>query len=361
MPEMPFTNSRINHIRQALSNWYEIHKRDLPWRDIKDTYKIWISEIILQQTRVNQGHNYYIRFIKRFPDIKSLAEADEQGVLKYWQGLGYYSRARNLHKTAQIILQKYNGSFPTTFKEIISLPGIGEYTASAICSFSYNQPYATVDGNIFRVLSRLFAIDTPIDTTIGKKEFNEIAQQLLDKRNPGLHNQSIMEFGAIYCIPKNPDCINCVLKEFCKAYNLEIAHQLPVKIGKTKVTNRYFNYFFVKQGDYTFLRKRTKKDIWLNLYEFPLLETDKAADLNEILKSEFLVELSGNKNIEIEGPVTSFRHILSHQVINAVFYTINIMTPENTDLENYQKIRLEDLKRFPVSRLTEMFLEKTHI
>ncbi len=235
-------------IRQILKDWYEQNKRDLPWRNTKDAYKIWISEIILQQTRVNQGYNYYLRFIERFPNVKSLAEAEEQEVLKHWQGLGYYSRARNLHKTAKSVISEFNGKFPLHYNDILSLSGIGEYTAAAISSFAYNQPYAAVDGNIFRVLSRLVANETPIDTSKGKKEFTGIAKKLLDKNNPGTHNQAIMEFGAMYCTPKNPDCENCPLKEFCKAYKLNVVELLPIKQGKTKVTNRYFNYFFIKKN-----------------------------------------------------------------------------------------------------------------
>ena len=349
--------SQILYIRQILKDWYLIHKRTLPWRDTHDPYKIWISEIILQQTRVNQGYEYYLRFIERFADVKSLAEADEQEVLKYWQGLGYYSRARNLHKAARTIVSNFNGKIPKTYDEVLSLSGIGEYTASAICSFAYNQPYATVDGNIFRVISRLTANDTPIDTTKGKKLFTEIAQNLLDKKNPGLHNQAIMEFGAMYCTPFSPDCENCPLKIYCEANKLNIVSHLPVKQGKTITSNRYFNYFYIKNGEYTYLQKRTKKDIWQNLYEFPLIETDLAMDLHELVQTEKFNQLFGEYEINIEKVGSPVKHILSHRIIYAVFYTI-IINRESEIIQRFEKLPQNELNQFPVSRLTEMFLER---
>ncbi len=345
-------------IRQILKDWYEQNKRDLPWRNTDDAYKIWISEIILQQTRVNQGYNYYIRFIERFPNIKSLAEADEQEVLKYWQGLGYYSRARNLHKAAKTVVSKFNGKFPIAYPDILSLSGIGEYTASAISSFAYNQPYATVDGNIFRVLARLSADDTPINTTKGKKIFTDLATNLLDKKNPGLHNQAIMEFGSMQCTPASPACELCPLNMYCEAYRLNMVTQLPVKQGKTKVTNRYFNYFFIINNGHTYLQKRTDKDIWQNLYEFPLLESEKAMSLKEVLESEFFTQLFCKKDITVNSTSKSFRHILSHRIIHAEFYTIVVKEIESENLRNYQKIKLEELSHYPISRLTELFLEE---
>lgn len=344
-------------IRQILQDWYEQNKRDLPWRNTDDAYKIWISEIILQQTRVNQGYNYYLRFVERFPDVKSLAEADELEILKYWQGLGYYSRAGSLHKAAKTVVSKFNGKFPENYKDILSLSGIGEYTAAAISSFAYNQSYATVDGNIFRVLSRLHANETPIDTSKGKKEFTELAQNLLDKNNPGLHNQAIMEFGAMYCVPALPDCDNCPLNEHCEAYRLNIVTQLPVKQGKTKVSNRYFNYFFIKNGGFTYLQKRAKKDIWQNLYEFPLIETSGAVDLSELVQTADFKKLFEDVEISIEKTSRMFRHILSHRIIHAVFYIININV-ERKEIRDFEKILINELERYPIARLTELFLEE---
>ncbi|MBV5343686.1 A/G-specific adenine glycosylase, partial [bacterium] len=274
-----------HNISKALTNWYNQNKRELPWRDITDPYRIWISEIILQQTRVNQGMRYYLRFVERFPDVKTLAVAEEDEVLKYWQGLGYYSRARNIHKTAKIITEKHKGIFPKNHSDILLLKGIGEYTAAAICSFAYNQPYAVVDGNVFRVLSRVFGIETPIDSTSGKKEFTQLAEKLLDKKEPGLHNQSIMEFGALQCVPVQPDCGVCPLQTVCKAYSLNMADKLPVKATKTKVRERFFNYFYIEYQDKIFIQKRSEKDIWQNLYELPLVESDKLFETNVIDKN----------------------------------------------------------------------------
>lgn len=350
------TTIQIQKIREILQNWYEVNKRTLPWRETTDAYKIWISEIVLQQTRVNQGFEYYLRLIKRFPDVKSLAEADEQEVLKYWQGLGYYSRALNLHKAAKKIVSEFKGEFPKTYKDIISLSGIGEYTAAAISSFAFNLPYAAVDGNIFRVISRLTANETPIDTTIGKKVFTEIAQNLLDKNKPGLHNQAIMEFGAMHCVPSNPDCGNCPLKEYCEAKKLNLVVQLPVKQGKTKVTNRYFNYFQIKSGEFTFLQKRTKKDIWQNLYEFPLIETDSPFDFSELSQLSEFQSLFENTEFQVEKISKPIKHILSHRIIYANFYNINIVG-ENDALGKLEKIRRSDMHQYPISRLTELFLE----
>ncbi len=347
---------QIRKFQEKLQFWYETNKRILPWRETKEPYKIWISEIILQQTRVNQGFEYYLRFIERFPDVKSLAEADEQEVLKYWQGLGYYSRARNLHKAAKKIVSDFNAQFPKTYKDIISLPGIGEYTAAAISSFAYNLPYAAVDGNIYRVLSRISANDTPIDTTAGKKVFTEIAQNLLDKLQPGLHNQAIMEFGAIYCTPANPDCENCPLLDFCEAKKLNLVQQLPVKQSKTKVTNRYFNYFFIQNSESTYLQKRTKKDIWRNLYEFPLIKTDGEMDFSSLVQTPEFKTLFENTDYHVKQISKPFKHVLSHQIIYANFYNVSIVQ-ENKRLQSFEKTKLSNLYLYPISRLTELFLE----
>ena len=344
-------------IRKILNEWYLINKRTLPWRETKDPYKIWISEIILQQTRVNQGLDYYNRFIERFPDVKSLAEAGEDEVLKYWQGLGYYSRARNLHKAAKQIMNKYNGAFPTVYHEVLSLSGVGEYTAAAVCSLAYHQPYAVVDGNVYRVLSRLTGSSTPIDTSVGKKEFSALAKQLLNIAHPDTHNQAMMDFGALQCTPANPDCEICVLQDFCEAYKLNIVGQLPVKQGKTNVKNRYFNYFFIKNDDYTYLKKRTGKDIWQNLYEFPLIETDKEMNFQELTETESFRQLFGETELTVQKISHPVKHILSHRIINAVFYKINI-SHENETIKDFEKLLLSELNQFPVSRLTELYLEK---
>jgi len=342
------------NISKALTNWYLENKRELPWRDITDPYRIWISEIILQQTRVNQGMSYYLRFVERFPEVKSLADADEDEVLKYWQGLGYYSRARNLHKTAKIITDKHDGIFPKTHSDILQLRGIGEYTAAAISSFAYNQPYAVVDGNVFRVLSRIFGVETPIDSTTGKKEFTQLALKLLDKNEPGLHNQAIMEFGALQCVPVLPDCGICPLQAVCKAYSLNLVDKLPVKATKTKVRERFFNYFYIEFQDKIFIQKRTEKDIWQNLFELPLVESDRLFEPHEITENDLFANL---KHIEISSETPTFKHILSHQRIFARFFTVHI-SEKNNFLNKLIEIKKDELDNFAVSRLTLLFFEK---
>jgi len=345
------------YISKMLTTWYKDNKRELPWRDISDPYLIWISEIILQQTRVVQGMSYYLRFIERFPTVKKLAKAEEDEVLKYWQGLGYYSRARNLHKAACQIMLDFGGVFPTKHNDVLKLAGVGEYTAAAICSFAYNQPYAVVDGNVYRVLSRLFGIETPIDSGAGKKEFAGLAQKLLLKLEPALHNQSIMEFGAMCCVPVSPDCENCPLKLNCQAYKLNLVTQLPVKSLKTKVTHRFFNYLFIEYKRKTYLHKRDAKDIWQNLYEFPLIETKNLLSSNELLANDIFKRLfDGIKEIDIRKISNPMKHVLSHRIIFAQFFTISISN-ENEELKKKISVYLEQIDRYAVSRLIELFLE----
>jgi A/G-specific adenine glycosylase len=298
--------------------------------------------------------SYYLRFVERFPDVKSLAVAEEDEVLKYWQGLGYYSRARNLHKTAQIIAEIYSGVFPKDHSEILQLKGIGEYTAAAISSFAYNQPYAVVDGNVYRVLSRIFGIETPIDSTTGKKDFLQLAENLLDKKEPGLHNQAIMEFGALQCVPVQTDCGVCPLQTVCKAYSLNLVDKLPVKATKTKVRERFFNYFYIEYQDKIFIQKRTEKDIWQNLYELPLVESATLFETNEIAQNELFANV---ENLEINSTTSTFKHILSHQRIFARFFSVRI-SEKNVFLNNLIEIRKDELDNFAVSRLTSLFLEK---
>ncbi len=344
----------LQNISKILQHWYHENKRELPWRDIADPYRIWISEIILQQTRVVQGMSYYLRFVERFPDVISLAKADEDEVLKYWQGLGYYSRARNLHKTAQIIAKTYNGIFPKNHSDILQLKGIGEYTAAAISSFAYNQPYAVVDGNVFRVLSRIYGIETPIDSNVGKKKFTLLAQTILDKKEPANHNQAIMEFGALQCVPAQPICDACPLKAICKAFSLNLVDKLPIKATKTKVRERFFNYFYIEFENKIFIQKRTEKDIWQNLYELPLLESEITFEATEIADNEIFKNI---KELEISSSTPTFKHILSHQRIFARFFTVRISN-KNEFLNHLLEIKKEELDNFAVSRLTSLFLEK---
>ena len=343
----------MSEFADKLIGWYEENKRDLPWRDTKDPYRIWISEIILQQTRVAQGYDYFVRFMERFPDVFTLAEADEDEVMKYWQGLGYYSRARNLHAAARSMASL--GGFPTTYEGVLALKGVGEYTAAAICSFAYDMPYAVVDGNVYRVLSRWLGIDTPIDSTSGKKEFAQAAQELMDKRRPALYNQAIMDFGALQCTPASPDCLFCPLADSCLALAQGRVDALPVKQHKTKVTHRFFNYIYVRTGGYAFIRKRTGNDIWKNLYEPLLIETDTDFSENEAAFEQKLLDVLGETPKCFLKPVKmGVKHVLSHRVIHANFYELHL--PDDFgSLEGYQKVPEEDLHKFAVSNLVYHF------
>lgn len=352
-------NSNTKHyISKTLVNWYQQNKRELPWRDITDPYKIWISEIILQQTRVNQGLSYYLRFVERFPTVSLLAEADEDEVLKFWQGLGYYSRARNLHKAAKQVINIFGGIFPTDYASVLSLSGIGSYTAAAICSFAYNLPYAVVDGNVYRVLSRLFAIETPIDSGKGKKEFEKVATQLLHNENAAEHNQAIMEFGALQCLPVSPQCDICPLGNNCLAGATGLVDKLPVKSKKMTINHRYFNYLHIEYAGYTFLQKRTAKDVWQNLYEFPLIESDKLLTVQELFEHESFNSLFENiDSINVLKITNPMKHVLSHRVINVQFITINI-SELNEVLKNLIQVSFSEIDKYPVSRLMEMFLQR---
>lgn len=341
----------MNIFSGTLLDWYAENKRDLPWRNTTNPYLIWISEIILQQTRVAQGYEYFLRFIKRFPDVASLAAASEDEVMKYWQGLGYYSRARNLHAAARSM----KGTFPKNYVEVRALKGVGDYTAAAICSFAYDMPYATVDGNVYRVLSRYFGIDIPIDSTEGKKTFTALAGEMLDKSRPADYNQAIMDFGAVQCTPQSPNCLFCPLSDSCRALSEGKVQQLPVKQHRTKTTNRYFNYIYVRMGAHTFIHKRSGNDIWKNLYELPLIETDREWTEEELYASpQFRRMLARGEEPVVRLVRKGVKHVLSHRVIYANFY--EVILPENSaSFAKYQRISVEDLHKFAVSRLVNQF------
>lgn len=339
---------------EILIDWYREHKRELPWRDSSDPYLIWISEIILQQTRVVQGYDYFIRFIERFPNVKALAEADEDEVMKYWQGLGYYSRARNLHAAARSM----NGVFPQTYPEVLALKGVGEYTAAAICSFAYNMPYAVVDGNVYRVLARYWGIETAIDSTEGKKYFSSLAGELLDKAQPAVYNQAIMDFGAIQCTPQSPACLFCPLADSCSSLSKGIVMQLPVKQHKTKTTDRFLNYIYVRAGVYTYIHKRTGNDIWKNLFELPLIETAESITEEELFALPEFAKLFA----EGEAPVVrtvcrNVKHVLSHRVLYANFYEV-ILPEETKSFSSYLRVKVNELEQYAVPKLIHTFLEK---
>lgn len=340
-----------DRISEVIIKWYESVKRELPWRDIDDPYRIWISEIILQQTRVAQGHDYYIRFIKRFPNVIELANAHEDEVLKLWQGLGYYSRARNIHAAAKQVKGLHNGQFPTDYKDVRALKGIGEYTAAAICSFAYGQPYAVVDGNVYRVLSRLFNMNLAIDSTEGKKQFAELAQTLLSKKDPSTHNQAMMEFGALQCTPRNPNCLECPLSSQCIALEYDTVSVLPVKSKQAVVKSRFFHYFRIQFHHYTYLKQRIEKDIWRNLFEFPLIETQQAMTLTELSSLiEFQQLFTGIDEVDFKLEKSEVIHILSHRRIIANYYNVEVSN-ENEALSRYLKIEAKDFQQYAVSKL----------
>lgn len=345
-------------IAKVLIGWYSENKRELPWRETRDPYRIWISEIILQQTRVVQGLEYYRRFMERFPDVNALAEAEADEVMKYWQGLGYYSRARNLHAAAKEVVVRFGGRFPDDYRAVRSLKGIGEYTAAAICSFAWRQPYAVVDGNVYRVLSRLFGIDMPIDSSEGKKYFAELAQELLHRECPDLYNQAIMDFGAVQCVPKSPDCLFCPLRESCVAYATGRIGTLPVKAGKTVVKPRYFNYLVIRCGGKTLLSLRQGKDIWQGLYEYPLIETEQAMDFAELQQTgEYRRLLEDAGEIRVSGMLEMPKHVLSHRVIYARFYELEV-SRLTAGMNAYLPVAEEDEDQYAVSRLIGLYRER---
>jgi A/G-specific adenine glycosylase len=343
---MNFTNTLIR--------WYLENKRDLPWRKTDNPYLIWLSEIMLQQTRVAQGMPYFLSFTTNFPTVFDLAAANEEQVLKLWQGLGYYSRARNLHKTAQFVATELFGVFPDNYNELLKLKGIGEYTAAAIASFSYNEVVPVVDGNVFRVLSRYFDVETDIASASAKKEFAALAFELLPKDNPALFNQAIMEFGALQCVPKSPNCGICVFNDSCAALQKMKVDQLPVKSKKLKVRNRFFNYLVVSDdNDNTIIQKRTAKGIWHNLYEFPLIETEKAEDFENITKqiqSNFFKE-NKIKSIYEYNP-ESIIHKLSHQHLHIKYWKVKVKGVVENSIDS------ATLKTFPFPIVIHNFIEK---
>jgi A/G-specific adenine glycosylase len=345
---MEFSNS--------LLYWYLQNKRDLPWRNTTNPYPIWLSEIMLQQTRVAQGMPYFQAFMMAFPTIFDLAKASEEQVLKLWQGLGYYSRARNMHKTAQIIAFEMDGNFPDNYNDLFKLKGIGEYTAAAIASFAFNEVVPVVDGNVFRVLSRYFNVETDITSSTAKKEFTALAKALIPIDNPALFNQAIMEFGALQCVPKNPNCEVCIFGNSCAALQKKKVAQLPVKSKKTKVTNRFFNYLiFLDKHNNTLLNKRIQKGIWHNLYEFPVIETNDESDFDVILKNiienypEYTFESISCYN---SAPVI---HKLSHQKLHINYYKLNVMQ------EIMDGIPLFSIKNYPFPVVIYNFIEKYSI
>ena len=329
----------------ALLAWYSQHKRDLPWRNTQDPYVIWLSEIILQQTRVEQGLPYFQRFVEIYPDIESFAAAEEQEVLKLWQGLGYYSRGRNMLKTARLVRDHFDGVFPTTYEQLLKLKGIGEYTAAAIASFSVNEPKAVIDGNVYRVLARYFGISEPINSTEGKKIFRLAADDLLNKQYPGLHNQAMMELGATICKPAKPACDRCPVGEGCYAFMQNAFNVLPVKLNKVKIRERYFNYLLVRDDDTLLMNRRNERDIWANMYDLPLIETSSMVSIEALFAMDEMKQLFGN-DVKVGQVFPIIKHILTHQRLHVRFIEFRghpVKLKENwfyCDKENLQQLAL---------------------
>lgn len=344
----------MKQFAELLLTWYREFGRRLPWRESRDPYRIWISEIILQQTRVEQGMDYYLRFVERFPDVTSLAAAPLDEVMKYWQGLGYYSRARHLHEAARSM----QGRFPRTYEEVRALSGVGDYTAAAICSFAYDMPCAVVDGNVYRVLTRFFGIDTPIDSAAGKREVGQLAGALLSKESPADYNQAIMDFGALLCTPRQPGCGACPLSGGCRALQQQAVADYPVKSHKTKVTDRYFHYILVRAGAYTFINKRQADDIWKGLYELPMVEAVTSLDVEQLLRSEaFNQFIAPDEEPRVHLLQQGVKHQLSHRTIHASFF--EVVLPETTNsFSSFLKVPLVELEKYAVPRLIHGFFEK---
>lgn len=336
-----------------LRAWYEANKRDLMWRRTRDPYRIWLSETILQQTRVNQGAAYYERFLEAFPTVAELAAAPEDRVMKLWQGLGYYSRARNLHAAARRIAERFAGRFPTDYADIRSLPGVGDYTAAAICSFAYDQPRAVVDGNVYRVYARLFDMEIPIDTTAGRRAFAALADELLDRSHPAAYNQAVMEFGALHCTPASPRCDDCPFADRCLSRAAGTIPLRPVKAGRTATRDRFLNYIEVICDGRTLIRRRNGRDIWRGLYEFPMIETPAAAGFEELP----LDDLLAGQPFRLVRSTSMPRHQLSHQTLHARFHRIE--TDRLPRPEGCLAVPITSLGDYAIPRLIEKYLEQT--
>ncbi|MFT4664503.1 MAG: A/G-specific adenine glycosylase [Polaribacter sp.] len=345
-----------------LLEWNKGQSRPMPWKGEKNPYLIWLSEIILQQTRVEQGLPYFERFKAAFPEVHDLARAPEDEVMKLWEGLGYYSRARNLHYTAKLISEELKGVFPIEYKNILALKGVGPYTAAAIASFAYNLPHAVVDGNVYRVLSRIFNIADPIDITIGKAKFSKLADILLDKKQAGIYNQAIMDFGATVCLPKNPDCKTCPMQVGCKAFKKKKVNQLPVKSKKMIRKKRFFSYFVLRdKKGFTLIHKRVEKGIWQNLYDFPLIETESQSSLAGLKKEADWKKWFGKTKVTIR-PSKPFKQLLTHQEIVAVFWEIRVPTIDKLPLhQHFASVEWDQLSVFAFPKIIDTYLKDTSL
>lgn len=348
-------------LAKKITSWYNANHRKLPWRTTLDPYKIWLSEIILQQTRVNQGLAYYQRFVKKFPDIQTLAGANEDDVMKLWQGLGYYSRARNLHQTAKNIVENFGGNFPQNYDDLLKLKGIGQYTASAIASFAFNQPHAVVDGNVKRVIARIFGVEVPVNTSSGEKHIWKLANEILDKSNPGIFNQAIMEFGALVCMPRNPNCNQCVCKKECFAFNHDKTDQLPIINKSQKKKTIHVNYLVVIDNSddtlHLIIRKRKSQGIWKNLYDFPSIELERKISPEKLRSTDNWNSILNGIDYQFLKSTDTYRHVLTHRNILARFHIIFTSINTSGKIKNNQRISFDKIENYPVPRLIEKFLD----
>lgn len=346
---------------EQIINWYQKHKRNLPWRNIKSPYAIWLSEIILQQTRVAQGLPYYHKFITAFPTIQNLAEASTEEVLRLWQGLGYYSRARNLHACAKVIVNEHGGEFPTSFKDLLKLKGVGVYTAAAIASFSYNETVPVVDGNVYRVLSRVFGIKNDILSGKGQKIFRELAARLVPEGKADIYNQAIMEFGALQCTPATPACLLCPLSAMCYAFQNSQQKELPVKVKKSKIRKRFFNYIVVRQDNHLLMKQRIDKDIWVGLYDFYLIESKKDTSIEELAeKNDVLLQLLQQEKVSVEVS-KSYKHQLTHQQLLVKFIILDLSRLPIDNLLDKTRLKaysFEAVRKLPKPILIDNFLNE---
>lgn len=344
-----------NEFSNLLLKNYDPNERPMPWKGVKNPYFIWLSEIILQQTRVEQGWNYYLKFVERYPELKDLSNAKEDEVLKLWEGLGYYSRARNLLKAAKYVQNECGGNFPSNYKDLLKMNGVGPYTAAAIASFAYNEKQAVLDGNVFRVLSRVFGIKTAIDSTAGKKEFEKLANEVISEEKPGLHNQALMDLGAEICTPQKPNCSSCSLKDICWAFKNDTQNLFPVKEKKIKKRDRFFHYFLITDKKHNTLIKRRKKgDIWEGLYEFPLIEDSKPLKKDLIKNNLTLKNWLEDQRIISINLLSKQTHLLTHQKINAQLFELKI--DKLPTIKEYQAISINKLNNFAFPRLINLLL-----
>jgi len=342
--------------QSEIVNWYLKNKRDLPWRDTTDPYVIWLSEIILQQTRVEQGLPYFLKFLENFPDVVAFAEASEERVLKLWQGLGYYSRGRNMLYTARYVVEHFNGSFPTAYQDLVKLKGVGSYTAAAISSFSSNERQAVVDGNVYRVLARYFGIEEAINSPRGQKQFAHLAQELIEEQEPSIYNQAIMEFGALHCKPKSPFCERCPIKLGCYAFQHQKVDQLPIKLKKIKIRKRWFNYFVGITNDEILAKQRQPGDVWQQLYDFPLIESENEVTIDDAVLLSKVHELFG-KGVELKV-LDGLKHVLTHQTIYVQFFAIDNYIVNFNEHADIKSVKIDRFKQLPHPKIIGDFIEK---